>query len=58
MTLKLGTAGGQIKVDGNVYKDEDNDGLIVINDLAAGNHTITKASGDPNLCYVELEPSV
>ena len=58
MTLKLGTAGGQIKVDGNVYKDEDNDGFIVINDLAAGNHTITKASGDPNLCYVELEPSV
>ncbi len=58
MTLKLGTAGGQIKVDGNVYKDEDNDGFIVINDLTAGNHTITKASGDPNLCYVELEPSV
>ena len=36
-------------------KDEDNDGFIVIDSLGAGNHSITKASGDPNLCYVLLE---
>ncbi len=57
ITIKIGTAGGQIKLDGTTYKDEDNDGLIVIDSLAAGDHQITKASGDPNLCYIELEPA-
>ncbi|MGN0812590.1 MAG: Ig-like domain-containing protein [Candidatus Coproplasma sp.] len=56
MTIKLYSAGGQIKVDGTNYTDDDNDGLIVINSLAAGSHTITKGnSGDPHLCYVILE---
>lgn len=55
ITIKIGTAGGQLKIDGTVYKDEDNDGFIVIDSLGAGNHSITKASGDPNLCYVLLE---
>ncbi|MDE7452776.1 MAG: InlB B-repeat-containing protein [Clostridia bacterium] len=55
LTLKIGNKGGQLNVDGKTYKDEDNDGLIVIDDLAAGNHEIAKASGDPNLCYALLE---
>ncbi|MDE6597928.1 MAG: InlB B-repeat-containing protein [Clostridia bacterium] len=55
LTLKIGTKGGQLKVDGTVYKDDDGDGFIVINNLAAGSHEITKASGDPNLCYAVLE---
>lgn len=57
MVIKIGTAGGQLKVDGTVYKDTDNDGFIIIDGLAAGNHSITKASGDPNLCYIELAPA-
>ncbi len=57
ITIKIGAAGGQIKLNGTAYKDEDNDGLIVIDSLAAGDHQITKASGDPNLCYIELEPA-
>lgn len=57
ITVKIGSAGGQLKIDGTVYEDKDNDGFIVIDSLAAGNHSITKASGDPNLCYVLLEPS-
>jgi len=57
ITIKIGTAGGQLKIDGTVYKDGDSDGFIVIDDLAAGSHTIAKASGDPNLCYILLEPA-
>ncbi|MGN1104526.1 MAG: Ig-like domain-containing protein, partial [Candidatus Coproplasma sp.] len=55
LTIKIYTAGGQLKVDGVVYEDTDSDGFIVIDSLAAGDHSITKGSGDPNLCYVILE---
>lgn len=57
MTIKIGTNGGQLKVDGTIYQDSDNDGFIIIDLLEAGNHSITKSNGDPNLCYVELSPA-
>ncbi|MGN0807409.1 MAG: Ig-like domain-containing protein [Candidatus Coproplasma sp.] len=55
VTIKIYTAGGNLNVDGVTYSDTDGDGIILIDSLAAGDHTITKGSGDPNLCYVILE---
>ncbi|MGN0813723.1 MAG: InlB B-repeat-containing protein, partial [Candidatus Coproplasma sp.] len=52
LTIKIYSAGGQLKVDGTTYVDSDSDGFITVENLAAGSHTITKASGDPHLCYV------
>jgi hypothetical protein len=44
-----------MKLNGTAYTDEDNDKIIVVENLEAGNYEITK-SGVCNLFYLALSP--
>ena len=56
VVIKLHTGGSsKITLDGTSYT-ADSDGIITINSVAAGNHTIGR-DGEAWLCYVELAPA-
>ncbi len=57
VVIKLHSGGSQkILLDGTSY-NADSDGIVTINSVAAGNHTIGR-DGEGWLCYVELAPAV
>lgn len=49
---------GDIKIDGNTYKPASTaDGVLIINDLPAGSHSIIKGSGSSYLFYMNVKYS-